>query len=92
MWKNHLFQIAGATSDEKTQDFENWKEQRNEKTEDRTSKFEDQWRLGILECVLEYLGKYIYLYVCISFLVSWLFRMPILRTCLPSLCQRCGLI
>ena len=49
MWENHLFQIAGATRDEKTQDFENWKEQRNEKTEDRTSKFEDQWRLRLLE-------------------------------------------
>ena len=61
MWENHLFQIAGATTDEKTKDFENWKEQRNEKTEDRTSKFEDQWRLGLLEYVLEYLGKYIYL-------------------------------
>ena len=45
MWENHLFQIVGATTDGKTKDFENWKEQRNEKTEDRTSKFEDQWRL-----------------------------------------------
>ena len=60
MWENNLFQIAGATSDEKTQDFENWKEQRNGKTEDRTSKFEDQWKLGLLEYVLEYFGKYIY--------------------------------
>ena len=65
MWENHLFQIAGATSDEKTKDFENWKEQRNEKTEDRTSKFEDQWRLVISKYVLEYLGNYIYLFVCI---------------------------
>ena len=68
MWENHLFQIVGATTDGKTKDFENWKEQRNEKTEDRTSKFEDQWRLVILKYVLEYLEKYIYLYVCISFL------------------------
>ena len=66
MWENHLFQIARARSDEKTKDFENWKEQRNEKTEDRTSKFEDQWRLGVLEFVLQYLGKLICTYILSS--------------------------
>ena len=49
VWENHLFQIAGATTDEKTRDFENYKEQRNKKTKDITWKFEDQWRLRLLE-------------------------------------------
>ena len=63
MWENHLFQIAGATTDEKTRDFENYKEQRNKKTKDKTWKFEDQWRLRLLEYLLGRLEKCIY-FIC----------------------------